>query len=227
MTKQISFKNLCRIALLPLLVGQSATGLDDFASLYKSKNYAQICKTFEANQATHWSNPESAYYYALGLAGLGKKHDAINVCRSLSQRYPKTKAGELARSAIKLWSTSPKSTWPFPHDRLKTGQPIGIIGLKFKLASGLPPTIERVFQNTPAYKAGLKTNDIIIKVNGFAVVESTKEEIQAMIVGPPNSNVNMTFLRDGNTFEKQLKRMSIDALKTSNPDVYRDYLMSR
>lgn len=200
----------------------------DFSSLYKSNSYSRICKDFEADEAANWRNPNNAYFYSLGLLGLGKTQAAINVCRSIQRRFPKTEAAKLATSAVQLWTRKSPSHSNSKLNNLneRLHEHIGIVGLKFVLGFGVPPTINRVFPSTPAYRAGLKEKDIITAVNGTTTDGLSKEEIFQLIVGPPNSVVSMTILRDGVKAEKQMKRMLLDELKAIDPEVYRDYLMS-
>ena len=228
-------KRLIGSAILSAVTVSSATAKapTDFNQLYKSKSYSQICKEFEADEAANWRNPGAAYFYSLGLLGLGKTQAAINVCRSIQRRYPKTETAKLARTAVELWSPTlalhskakPNAHVNYPLSE-HLNEHIGIVGLKFVLGFGLPPTINRVFPSTPAYRAGLKDKDIITAVDGNPTEGLSKEEIFELIVGPPNTAVNLTIVRNGVKSEKQLKRMLLDDLKAIDPDVYRDYLMS-
>ncbi len=82
---------------IPLAAAKEAP---DFGSLYKSKSYSQICKSFEADKATNGRNPNSAYFYSLALLGMGKTAAAINVCKSIQRKFPTTEAARQASSAI-------------------------------------------------------------------------------------------------------------------------------
>lgn len=106
--------------------------------------------------------------------------------------------------------------------QVQTG--VGIIGVKFVLGFGLPPTINRVFPGTPAHSAGLREKDIIIAVDGVPTSGLTKEEVYAMIVGLPETPVTVSVMRNGDFLPKTMSRMDFNDIP--DPDVKRDYLLS-
>jgi len=101
---------------------------------------------------------------------------------------------------------------------------VGIIGVKFVIGFGLPPTINKVFPGTPAYQAGLRNNDVIVAVDGVPTSGLTKEEVYAMIVGLPDTPVTVSVLRHGDFIAKTMNRMDFNDIP--DPDVKQDYLMS-
>lgn len=101
---------------------------------------------------------------------------------------------------------------------------VGIIGVKFVLGFGLPPTINRVFPGTPAHNAGLRDKDIIIAVDGVPTSGLTKEEVYAMIVGLPDTPVTVSVMRNGDFVAKTMNRMDFNDIP--DPAVKQDYLMS-
>ncbi|MBS1954640.1 MAG: PDZ domain-containing protein [Cyanobacteria bacterium SZAS-4] len=243
MNKQKLRIKLIASAVMSAVISSSVAAKEstDFSSLYKAKSYSEICKAFEADERANWQNPNSAYFYSLALLGLGKTAAAINVCKSIQRRYPKTEAAKVARSAVSLWSqklasnantkaNTKQSTKPKANLSTNTyGHPnahIGIVGLKFVMETGRPPTIRRVFPSTPAYQAGLKDRDIISAVNGVSTEGLSKEEIFQMIAGPPNTEVSITITRGGIASEVKMQRMLVDELKAIDPEVYREYLLS-
>lgn len=113
-----------------------------------------------------------------------------------------------------------------PIDALTAQVPpgTGIIGVKFVLGFGLPPTINRVFPGTPAHAAGLRADDIIIAVDGVPTSGLTKEEVYAMIVGLPDTPVTISVMRKGDFIAKTMSRMDFNDIP--DPAVKQDYLMS-
>lgn len=101
---------------------------------------------------------------------------------------------------------------------------VGIIGVKFVIGFGLPPTINRVFPGTPAYQAGLRNNDVIVAVDGVPTSGLTKEEVYAMIVGLPDTPVTVSVLRNGDFIAKTMNRMDFNDIP--DPEVKQDYLLS-
>jgi hypothetical protein len=101
---------------------------------------------------------------------------------------------------------------------------IGIIGVKFVLALGRPPVINRVFPGTPAWSNGLLINDMIVAVDGVPTFGLSKEEVYNMIVGTPGTPVTVTVRRNGDFIPKTMTRMDFNDI--TDPAVRRDYIMS-
>lgn len=66
-------------------------------------------------------------------------------------------------------------------------------------------TIYSVFEDSPAFKAGLKVNDKIIKINNEDVSSKSNAEI-ADLIKNSNSEINITVLRDDNQITVSLKK---------------------
>jgi len=54
-----------------------------------------------------------------------------------------------------------------------------------------------VFPDSPASKAGLKSRDVIIAINGKSVKGDTQDQLRSLITGPAGSSFNMTVQRPG------------------------------
>ena len=57
--------------------------------------------------------------------------------------------------------------------------------------------VVKVYRNSPAEKAGMKTGDLIIKVDGVAYAGSESSEAASNIRGKEGTSVEITYLRDG------------------------------
>jgi len=101
---------------------------------------------------------------------------------------------------------------------------IGIIGVKFVLFAGHSPIINRVFPYTPAFAAGMQTDDVIVAVDGIPTRGLRKEEVYDMIVGTPGTPVTISIERDGDFKVYNLTRMNINEL--TDPAIRSDYLRS-
>ena len=99
---------------------------------------------------------------------------------------------------------------------------IGIIGVKFIMAFGQPPVINRVFPQTPASENDLHSNDIIVAVDGIPTYGLTKEEVYNMIVGTPNTPVTISVRRKGDFQVHTMQRMDLNDIV--DPRVRRDYM---
>lgn len=101
---------------------------------------------------------------------------------------------------------------------------IGIIGVKFVLAFGRPPVINRVFPGTPAAQVGLRNNDVIVAVDGVPTFGLSKEEVYQMIIGSPGTPVTVSVSRNGDITARSMTRMDFNDL--TDPMVRRDYLLN-
>lgn len=72
------------------------------------------------------------------------------------------------------------------------------------------------FDGSPAQKAGVKTNDMIIRVNGEDVIGLTVEELVTKIKGPNGSKVSITVLRGKQelTFDMVRAQISIPLIES-------------
>lgn len=98
---------------------------------------------------------------------------------------------------------------------------IGIIGVKFMMGFGRPPTINRVFPGTPAMEKGLRPNDIIVAVDGIPTFGLTKDEVYNMIIGTPRTPVTISVRRKNDFQVHTMERMDLNDI--ADPQVRRDY----
>ena len=71
-------------------------------------------------------------------------------------------------------------------------------------------SVGKVFDDSPAFKAGLKEKDIILKVNGTDITGKSLEEIASMVKGEDNTKVSITVLRDSDEIELSITRGPVD-----------------
>lgn len=100
----------------------------------------------------------------------------------------------------------------------------GIIGVRFVLAAGQAPVINRVFPGTPAANVGIRLNDIIVAVDGVPTMGLSKEEVYDLIIGSPGTSVNLSIMRAGDVHVVPCMRMDVNEI--TDPMVRRDYMMS-
>jgi len=77
------------------------------------------------------------------------------------------------------------------------------IGAYVQLNQNRVLQITRVFQGSPAEKAGLKSGDLISEIDGKSIVGGDLSEQVAKVRGPDGSKVTLTIVREGE--EKPLK----------------------
>jgi carboxyl-terminal processing protease len=80
------------------------------------------------------------------------------------------------------------------HD--ETTLKFGGLGIEVTLENGIL-TIVSPIEDTPAYKAGLKPGDRIIKINGKTTKNITLQKAVTLMKGPKGTQVTLTILRNG------------------------------
>jgi carboxyl-terminal processing protease len=96
---------------------------------------------------------------------------------------------------------TPEETKRFVEDVKGTFEGIGMeIGIKKGQLQVIAP-----LEGTPAYKAGLKAGDKILKINDTPTVDLTLEQAVSMIRGPKGTKVRLTIYREGWEKEKEIE----------------------
>jgi len=117
-----------------------------------------------------------------------------------------------------LSSLDPHSQFldPDAYNELKadTEGKFGGLGIEITLKDGLL-TIITPIEGTPAWKAGLKTNDRIVKINNQLTRDMTLTDAVKILRGKPGEAVNITILRES---EKKILEFKIvrDIIKINN-----------
>jgi carboxyl-terminal processing protease len=109
---------------------------------------------------------------------------------------------ELIQGALNgmLQSLDPHSSF-LTQDQLKelrdeTTLEFGGLGIEVTLENGVL-TIVSPIEDTPAFKAGLKSGDKIVKINGESTKNITLQKAVTLMKGPKGSKVTLTILREG------------------------------
>ena len=86
------------------------------------------------------------------------------------------------------------------------------IGAEIKYNKDKLPTLGKIFDNSPAMKAGLKENDIILKVNDIDVTKKSLDAIASMVKGEKDTSVNLTIKRDKEEMTLTITRGVVDSI---------------
>jgi len=122
-----------------------------------------------------------------------------------------TKTKDLIYGALKgmLSSLDPHSQFMDPDTleelRVDTKGKFGGLGIEITIKDGLLTIITPII-DTPAWKAGLKPGDRIIKIDDLLTRDMTLSEAVKKMRGKPNEVVNLSILRDS---EKKLLEFKI------------------
>jgi carboxyl-terminal processing protease len=96
---------------------------------------------------------------------------------------------------------TPEETKRFIEDVKGTFEGVGMeIGIKKGQLQVIAP-----LEGTPAYRAGLKAGDKILKINDTPTVDLTLEQAVSMIRGPKGTKVRLTIYREGWEKEKEIE----------------------
>lgn len=70
--------------------------------------------------------------------------------------------------------------------------------------------ITKVYQNSPASQSGILVGDIITNVDDTNIAGKSADEVKELVRGQAGTNVKLTVVRDGKTFDIDVKRGSVE-----------------
>lgn len=85
------------------------------------------------------------------------------------------------------------------------------IGSEIKY-DGKKPTLGRVFESSPAEKAGLKEGDVLLKVDGQSVEGYSLNKISSIVKGEKGTIVTLVVERNGEELEIKVTRGEVDSI---------------
>lgn len=83
------------------------------------------------------------------------------------------------------------------------------VGVSYTMQNGIP-TIIKVYNDSPAAKAGLMAGDIIEKIDGVNIKDKTTEEIKSMVLGEEGTVVNFEITRQNDSLSIDVTRGHVD-----------------
>ncbi|MFW3383788.1 S41 family peptidase [Aliarcobacter butzleri] len=108
---------------------------------------------------------------------------------------------------------------------IQTQGEFGGLGITVGMRDGALTVISPI-DNTPAFKAGIKSGDIILKINETSTIGMTLDEAVTLMRGEPKTNITITVVRKGELkpleFKMQrdiIKIQSVFAKKIENEDL--------
>ncbi len=111
---------------------------------------------------------------------------------------------KLINSAIKgmVSSLDPHSSYmtksEYKELKIITTGEFGGLGMVVTMKDSMLTVVSPI-EDTPAYKAGIKAGDIIIKINGESTIGMTLDQAVKKLRGKPGTKVKLTILREGAT----------------------------
>lgn len=143
--------------------------------------------------------------------------ELVDVYESISSNYyeklEKQKLLDAAMKAMLEELDDPYSVFLDESDSSKfnetiNGEYVGIGATMTLTENG--PTVVEVYDKSPAKEAGLKPEDIIIKIDKEEAKDKTLNEITKLVKGKKNTTVTLTIKRKDKEKEIKIKRSSID-----------------
>jgi len=80
--------------------------------------------------------------------------------------------------------------------KVTTNGEFGGLGIVVGMRKGVLTIISPI-DDTPAYKAGVKSNDVILKIDDKATIDMTLDEAVNLMRGKPGTKITLTLVRDG------------------------------
>jgi carboxyl-terminal processing protease len=126
--------------------------------------------------------------------------EALNIIKK--NYVEETKPKELIYGAIKgmLNSLDPHSAFMTPEQykemQVDTKGEFGGIGIQIGIKEGILTVIAPI-EDTPAYRAGIKAGDKIIKINNEFTKDMSLNDAVSKMRGTPGTTVKLTILREG------------------------------
>lgn len=141
---------------------------------------------------------------------------------------------ELINGAIKgmLQSLDPHSTFLTNEEYKETKESIGAeffgVGIEISTEGGQVVIISPI-EDTPAYKSGLKSGDLILAVDGVPTQDMSAQEVVSKIRGPKGSKVELLILHKGARSPEnvQLVRDSIPLISVKSREIENGYYWLR
>ena len=163
--------------------------------------------------------------YAEKADDLYKKIDLFSeVLEKISEEYvDKINQAEVMDAAINgvLQSLDPYSAYMSPESfknmKTETSGKFGGLGIEVGMELGVVKVISPI-DNTPAYRAGIKAGDYIVKINNIQVQGKTLTQAVELMRGPVGSSITLAVRRKGTkktlTFNIIREIISITSVKS-------------
>lgn len=163
--------------------------------LYNEGKLDETIEKMTKQVSMHPDDMVARYYLALSLYRQNRKQEAYPHLKAVSIKEPQSSMGRYCSKLMGTILTESKTV----------KKEDGFVGLKF-INTGV---VSRVFEGSPAERAGVRVNDRIVAVDGISVEGFSQDAIAKLIIGPLGSSVSLKLLRSGKPLEVTVTRGKI------------------
>jgi len=182
---------------------------------FLQNRYKDAEMAFTKDISSTWRDPNAAFYYGETLLRQGKTSDAIAVWKRIGREFPRSKRAKDARDEVLAVAG---------HGPSRTGPDIGILGFKFDAKGRKYPEVVEVYPDTPAQRAHIQKGDLIEQVDGVPTSTISRDELNDLVFGPPNTRIELAIKRGNTTFKTDLTRIDSEAFFRTHPNIGKIYL---
>lgn len=172
-------------------------------SYWKKKQYVQAVGSLRHALALNPKNSVTAVFLAKSYEQVEEEVKAVETLRYSRTSAPSAAVDfELARLLYR--SGSYAESVELLNGVVEKNAITGI-GIEFEALGG-NPSILKVEKNSPAERAGLRVGDQMTQADQQNLIGLSSEEVSQKLRGMVNTPVTLTYVRGGETFQKQLMR---------------------
>lgn len=163
--------------------------------LYNEGKLDEAIEKMTKHVYLHPDDMVARYYLALSLYRQNRKQEAYPQLKAISVKEPNSVMGRYCSKLMGIILTESKTV----------KKEDGFVGVKF-VNTGV---VNRVFEGSPAERAGVRVYDQIVAVDGISVEGFSQDAIAKLIIGPLGSSVSLKLLRAGKPLEVTVIRGKI------------------
>ncbi|MBM3565415.1 MAG: S41 family peptidase [Alphaproteobacteria bacterium] len=197
-----------RTALSP----ESRRELDRFNAVLRRESDGRTDVRAENHFADAFRRIQVSYVRQVGSAEMIDA--AIRGVEEQRQTSPRPDSFRLAEAGLRTMAAGldPHSAYlnaeEFRDSLVSTRSEFGGIGIEISAEDGLVKVVAPI-EDTPASRAGIKAGDLVTHINGESIKDKGLMYAVNKMRGPSGSEIRLTILRTGTSFEARLTRATI------------------
>lgn len=212
-------KNAQALVMRALELGVTVPESADNVGLYKRLTKKEVAWMIYKMDLVDLRDPQffsTAVSSGPSDPGLKKINDVWSLINSNYYKKDEVESGKLSDTAIQSMLkllNDPYSTYMSPEENQNFSDEIEGefegIGAYIAIDENKRIVIVAPIKDTPAYRAGVKSGDIVLKVDDFSALDASLQEVVTRIKGPKGTTVKLTLERAGATVVLDVVRDTI------------------